>query len=124
MAPEVVKEKGYDQRVDVWSTSVIVYILLCEELPFYGAKTRDIYDSIVNKELDVSSGKWQSVSEEAKDFLRMGLNKNELERATCAEMLQHEWLLDDNSDPANSPLTFQSDYSRTENTIGASNTQQ
>ena len=97
MAPEVVKEKGYDQRVDVWSTSVIVYILLCEELPFYGAKTRDIYDSIVNKELDVSSGKWQSVSEEAKDFLRMGLNKNEQERATCAEMLQHEWLLDDNS---------------------------
>lgn len=76
MAPEIIQEKEYDYRVDVWSITVIIYILLCEELPFYGVKTEDIYDSIVNKELDVESEKWDLISPEAKDFLRKGLNKN------------------------------------------------
>ena len=75
MAPEVIQEIGYDFRVDVWSTSVIVYILLCEELPFYGANSEEIYDSIVKKEPDLSSQKWDHVSQQGKDFLLKGLTK-------------------------------------------------
>ena len=69
MAPEVIKENGYDYKVDVWSATVIIYILLCEELPFFGATTEEIYDSIINKDLDISSSKWSEVSSQAKDFL-------------------------------------------------------
>lgn len=92
MAPEVIREKGYDCKVDVWSATVIIYILLCEELPFFGATTEEIYDSILNKQLDVDSSKWNDISPEAKDFLLEGLNKDGDARLSCSEMLKHPWL--------------------------------
>lgn len=99
MAPEVLLENGYDYKVDVWSATIIIYILLCEELPFFGASSEEIYHQICHKELDVSSYKWEGISDEAKDFLKLGLNKDCSKRPNCAEMLSHEWLSD------NSPLT-------------------
>ena len=34
VAPEVLTEKPYDQRVDLWSIGIITYLLLCVCLPF------------------------------------------------------------------------------------------
>jgi serine/threonine protein kinase len=36
MAPELIRYKEYDQRVDVWSLGCIVYILLSGKYPFEG----------------------------------------------------------------------------------------
>lgn len=46
MAPELVLEEEYDNRVDVWSLGVIAYILLSGMPPFSG-KDRDAIDDAI-----------------------------------------------------------------------------
>jgi len=38
-APEIVQGAAYGRAIDVWSTGVLLYLLLSGNLPFYG--TRD-----------------------------------------------------------------------------------
>ena len=38
-APEIVQGASYGRAIDVWSTGVLLYLLLSGNLPFYG--TRD-----------------------------------------------------------------------------------
>lgn len=52
MAPELVNDKEYDQRVDVWALGCIVYILLTGSPPFSGVTTDEMSESILNKNPD------------------------------------------------------------------------
>jgi serine/threonine protein kinase len=42
MAPELCNGDEYDLKVDVWSLGVIVYALLCGNLPFNGKDNEQI----------------------------------------------------------------------------------
>ena len=37
LAPEIAKECGYNERCDLWSMGVILYMILCGEAPFFGS---------------------------------------------------------------------------------------
>ena len=41
-APEILRGKGHDNTVDLWSIGVIMYILLCGYPPFYGENEHDV----------------------------------------------------------------------------------
>lgn len=40
MAPEVVRRQSYGKPVDMWAVGVLLYVLLCGQLPFNGTKHR------------------------------------------------------------------------------------
>ena len=54
MAPEVIQRKAYGKPVDVWSTGVVLHILLSGSMPFLGTKDR-LYEGICAGRLHLGS---------------------------------------------------------------------
>ena len=52
IAPEVYGRLPYDKKVDVWSASVIVYVIICGHLPYPGENFTEIYKNIKTTDLD------------------------------------------------------------------------
>lgn len=69
MAPELVKQKKYTEKVDIWALGVITYQLLCGKTPFDGKNMDDINQNILKKKLTFSERHWKNVSNQAKDFI-------------------------------------------------------
>lgn len=92
MAPEVL-QKNYDQKCDVWSLGVIMYILFCGYPPFNGSTDDKIMERILTQEVLFPPEEWASVSKEAKELIRDMLNKNPLERPSAKQLLDHHWFL-------------------------------
>ena len=90
MAPEVIKG-NYSSSCDMWSAGCILYVMLCGFPPFDGETQDEIFDSILEGELDFSEPEWDSVSDEAKDLIS-NLLTNENDRFTPRQVLKHSWL--------------------------------
>ena len=96
IAPEVIKER-YDEKCDVWSCGVILYILLCGYPPFNGNNNVDIFHAIQNQNPIFAGEEWEDITAEAKDLIKSMLKKNPSERLTADMCLKHKWfrMLDD-----------------------------
>jgi len=65
IAPEVLKGH-YDEKCDIWSIGVILYILLSGEPPFPGSDDKEILKCVVQGKYGFTREVWKSRSEEAK----------------------------------------------------------
>ncbi|XP_071734001.1 calcium-dependent protein kinase 1-like [Rutidosis leptorrhynchoides] len=91
VAPEVLK-KRYGPEADVWSAGVIVYILLSGVPPFWAETEQEIFEQVLQGDLDFSSDPWPSISEGAKDLVRRMLIRDPKKRLTAHEVLCHPWV--------------------------------
>jgi len=90
IAPEVLSE-SYDEKCDVWSCGVILYILLSGYPPFNGASNLDIYHAIKYSPPNFSGDEWKEVSREAIDLIKIMLNKFPQKRFSAEQCMQHKW---------------------------------
>ena len=93
VAPEVLQEKPYDQKSDLWSVGIITYLLLCGCLPFDDENDeKEIARQTIQDPVPFYNVLWKNLSNEARDFVDRLLQKDPNKRMSVKEALNHCWI--------------------------------
>ncbi|XP_074142698.1 serine/threonine-protein kinase D3 isoform X2 [Sminthopsis crassicaudata] len=92
LAPEVLRSKGYNRSLDMWSVGVIVYVSLSGTFPFN--EDEDINDQIQNAAFMYPPNPWKEISGEAIDLINNLLQVKMRKRYSVDKSLSHPWLQD------------------------------
>ncbi|CAI2361773.1 unnamed protein product [Moneuplotes crassus] len=91
LAPEILKGK-YDEKADIWSCGVLLYIMLSGGPPFRGKSLKEVFISILTHELTFELKKWDHISEMSKNFIRKLLEFKPSDRPTAQDCLKMAWV--------------------------------
>ena len=91
MPPEILKRENYGVKIDIWSLGIVGVELAEGEPPYYVKVQRDVVQSILNQDSYTlkEPEKWSS---EYVDFLNRALVKEPQHRASCQELLNHQFI--------------------------------
>ena len=90
MAPEIIKRK-YDEKCDLWSIGVILYILLTGRPPFDGNDDDEILENVKKGVFDRSSYPYPLLSSNAKDLIDKLLQYDPKKRLIAEKAIEHPW---------------------------------
>lgn len=104
MAPEVFSG-SYDQKCDIWSAGVILYLMLSGRPPFVGNTENEVLKKISGGNPDLTRGVWANISEEAKDLIRRMMTLDSSKRISANDVLNHHWIKSHiNNEIADNPI--------------------
>ena len=102
ISPEVIKGK-YDEKCDIWSAGVILYILICGYPCFNGEDDREILIAIQKGKIRFPSPEWDDVSDDVKNLiLRMCCPPEK--RLNAEEVLNESWVKDNALDSSKNTI--------------------
>ena len=96
IAPEVLKH-NYDEKCDIWSCGVILYILLSGRPPFAGENDKEIMDRVATGKYDLQASPFNKVSKHCIDLIQKLLTMDPKKRLSAQEALNHPWFKDNRS---------------------------
>ena len=92
IAPEVI-EGNYDEKCDIWSCGVILYIMLCGYPPFDGESEEEILDKVKKGSFEFPKEEWKNISKDAIDLIEKMLTFESNKRISALECLRHNWFI-------------------------------
>jgi len=89
-APEMIAGEAYSgKRVDIWSSGVILYAMICGFLPFEDPDTAKLYGKILSGEFHIP----KFVSNECRHLMHCTMNTDPESRYTIEEVREHPFFL-------------------------------
>ncbi|XP_028290286.1 serine/threonine-protein kinase 17A [Gouania willdenowi] len=92
VAPEILNYEPISTATDMWSVGVLAYVMLTGISPFLGEDKQETFLNISQLNVSYSEEELQQQDEAALSFIQMLLRKQQPERASAEQCLQHSWL--------------------------------
>ena len=92
ISPEILQGK-YDEKCDIWSAGVILYIIICGYPCFNGEDDDEIFAAILKGDIAFPSPEWDDVSDDVKILIKKMLSSPD-KRLTAEQVLKETWVKD------------------------------
>ena len=87
IAPEVLN-MCYNEKCDIWSAGVVLYVMITGNLPFVGLTHPQLFENIKSGKYKTSGKEYAAISQKAKDLIKQMLELNPLKRISASECLK------------------------------------
>ena len=92
MAPEIFNDKKYNEKADIWSLGIVMYILLTGKAPYFGNDDERIINQakkgVFNRKLLIET----KVSKQALNLIDKLLTKDPRQRLSAADAIKDPWI--------------------------------
>jgi serine/threonine-protein kinase Chk2 len=95
VAPEILtsnRNEGYGLACDLWSSGVILYIMLVGYPPFSDTKPKPVFEQIKTGDYDFPKDYWSGISPSAIYLIKRLLTVDPRKRITAKEALESAWM--------------------------------
>ena len=92
---QVLKNLPHDQRVDLWSVGVVIFVLLVGYPPFVDKHHTSLFEKIRNGDWIFCEEDWRNISNDAKELISGLLVVDPVDRWSIDDCLRSAWIKED-----------------------------